>query len=94
MSAAIHTCGVVEATNDERGAFAVRCIDGTWLYARAADERDPPRPGDAVRCDNCGHARVLYVVTRTGGFREIRLDNAISGLPAAVAKELLGRRVG
>lgn len=80
-------CGMVEAVSAERCAVAVRCVDGTWLYARAVSG-PLPREGDTVRCDLCGKATVLWVLAGSAP-RELPLDNAINGLPGPVARELL-----
>jgi hypothetical protein len=81
--------GVVEAVNELRAVFFVRCADGLFAYFRVARE-ELPNAGDVLSWVEPVSSHGGRAINETGGVREMRILSAIQHLPREVARSLIG----
>jgi hypothetical protein len=81
--------GVVEAVNELRAVFFVRCADGLYAYFRVARE-ELPKAGDLLSWAVPVPPHGGSATNETGGAREMRILSAIQHLPREVARSLIG----
>jgi hypothetical protein len=90
--------GVVEAVNELRAVFFVRCADGLFAYFRVARE-ELPNAGDVLSWAEPVSSHGGRAINETGGVREMRISggvremrilSAIQHLPREVARSLIG----